>query len=158
MQPHPKALTRRDFFRLLAPAWLQWQRMKRVVYAVAVISVVCICVSTIRELGAANTIKTTGGFFALLVLAYLGSRASDIAQGLFKRCPKSVRAFLYALGRFSSYLVFGLCGVHIYERWKASGDLSDVILPLLVFFAFQFRDEWEKQKDRGTPSPEQAMD
>jgi hypothetical protein len=146
MQPHPKALTRRDFFRLLAPGWLQWQRMKALVYAVAIISVVSIGVSMVLELGFTNTIKSAGGFFTLLFLAYLGSRASDIAQGIFKRCPKSVRAFLCALGRFSSYLAFGFCGIHIYEQWRAAGDISQVILPLLVFFAFQFRDEWEKQR------------
>jgi hypothetical protein len=139
-------MTRRDFFRVLAPAWLQWRRVRAVFYALVIVCLVWICVSTVLELGFTNTIKTAGGFFALLVLAYLSNRVSDTDQGVFQRCPKSVRAFLCALGRFSSYLAFGFCGIHIYEQWRAAGDISQVMLPLLVFFAFQFRDEWEKQR------------
>ena len=120
----------------------------------AIASLLCLGISAIRELGFANAIQTSGVFFSLLVLAFLGSRVSNIAQGFFKRCPKSVRAFVCAFGRFASYLAIGLCGVRAYEQWQSEGDISEVILPLVLFFALLLRDEWNKLGgDRVTSEP-----
>ena len=120
MQPNPQIQTRREFLGGLKPGWLRWNTMKGLVYASAMVGLIYIGISTVRELGFANTIKTAGGFFTLLVLAYLGGRVSDIAQGVFKRSPRVAQALICALGRFFTDIIVGLCGIHNYERWTAN--------------------------------------
>jgi hypothetical protein len=145
MQTNPEALTRREFVRGVVPTWLTWNRLKAIVYAVALVGLIYVGISTIRYLGFADTIKTAGGFIVFLAVAYLVGRISEIAEGIFRRCPKIVKAFLRTFGRFASYVLFGLCGIFVYERWKADGDIGQMLVPLLIFFALQLRDELEKQ-------------
>ena len=145
MQTNPETLTRREFFRGMVPGWLKWNHLKAVLYAVALLSLIYVVVSALRGLGFADTIKITGVFGVLLIIGYLIGRISEISEAIFKRCPKLVKAFLRTFGRFASYVLFGFCGIFIYERWKADGDIGQMLMPLLIFFALQFCDELEKQ-------------
>jgi hypothetical protein len=145
MQTNPEALTRREFFRGMVPGWLTWNHLKAILYAVALVSLIYVVVSTLRGLGFADTIKITGVFGVLLIIGYLIGRISEIAEAIFKRCPKLVKAFLRTFGLFASYVLFGFCGIFIYERWKADGDIGQMLVALLIFFALQLRDELEKQ-------------
>ncbi len=145
MQTNPEALTRREFFRGMVPGWLTWNLLKAILYAVALVSLIYVVVATLRGLGFADTIKITGVFGVLLIIGYLIGRISEIAEAIFKRSPKFVKAFLRTFDRFASYVLFGFCGIFIYERWKADGDIGQMLTPLLIFLALQFRDELEKQ-------------
>lgn len=150
MQTNPQIQTRREFLGGLMPGWLRWKTVKAIVYAAAMVGLIYIGISTVRELGFADAIKTAAGFFTLLALAYLGGRFSDVAQGVFKRSPRVAQALICAAGRFFTYIIVGLCGIHIYERWKANENVGEVIIPLLLFLALQFRNELEKQRNPTT--------
>ena len=145
MQTNPEALTRRAFFGGMVPGWLTWNHLKAVLYAVALLGLIYVGVSTIRELGFADTIKITGLFGVLLIIGYLIGRISEITEAILKRSPKLVKAFLRTFGRLASYVLFGFCGIFVYEHWKADGDIGQMLTPLLILFALQFRDELEKQ-------------